>query len=381
MLDGMNRGDQTFCSKKPGKLTEKTNFLLGTAVSCFKYAESEVITQYYKLLKKVHNGAEFAITQICYDARKFDELKRFLENAHCNIPVIGSVCILNEKSAWAMNRGDVPGAIVTQKLLNQIQSETADKDNGKQASITRAAKLIAILKALGYRGAHIVGPPNYDDIREVIENFKQIRNQWRDFLDEFNYPYSGGFYLYQKDQQTGLNTPDLAKKANTSVCSWTVQTAMESSHHLLFNKNAYHYSILKRIAEIVDKKPWLKTVYGSVENITKSIMFDCRMCGDCALPDMANLCPESKCPKFLRNGPCGGSSNKFCEVRKDKLCVWVRVYERLKAHKKQDQLNQICLGPRNWALDQTSSWLNFYLNRDYHSTQKPYCPRINEIPG
>jgi len=34
------------------------------------------------------------------------------------------------------------------------------------------------------------------------------------------------------------------------------------------------------------------------------------------------------CPKFLKNGPCGGYKNGLCEVEKDKKCIFVAAWER-----------------------------------------------------
>jgi len=35
------------------------------------------------------------------------------------------------------------------------------------------------------------------------------------------------------------------------------------------------------------------------------------------------------CPKFMKNGPCGGVRNGFCEVAGRGKCVWVVIYETL----------------------------------------------------
>ena len=43
-------------------------------------------------------------------------------------------------------------------------------------------------------------------------------------------------------------------------------------------------------------------------------LFGCRDCGDCSLPDIAYVCPESQCAKNQRNGPCGGTRDGLCEV-------------------------------------------------------------------
>jgi len=378
MLDGLNLGAEMLCKKDHRAAPEKTNFLLGSVVSCFKYSESETINQYYKLLKKANNGARFAVTQICYDARKFHELLQFLSQNHSQIPVLGSVYVLSEASARFMNQGGVPGAFVPRKLLEQIQSEAKGADKGKSAYLIRSAKLISILKGLGYRGAHIAGPAVYEDIRTIILNFQQIQQRWRDFLPEFDSSYPGGFYLYEKDQSTGLNSPEPARKLRRSLRAYTSHSIMKMFHGLLFNKKAWHYPLIRRAAKLIDRHKLLTGLFYWAESLSKSVLFDCQKCGDCALDDMAYLCPESQCPKFIRNGACGGSHKTKCEVWKDRPCVWVRVYERLKAHGQISKLKDHCIPPRNWALNGTSSWLNFHLDRDYHASALPFCKRMNQ---
>ena len=51
-----------------------------------------------------------------------------------------------------------------------------------------------------------------------------------------------------------------------------------------------------------------------VERGTKEAMWDCRMCGQCILHSTGLSCPM-RCPKNLRNGPCGGVlQDGSCEV-------------------------------------------------------------------
>lgn len=60
-----------------------------------------------------------------------------------------------------------------------------------------------------------------------------------------------------------------------------------------------------------------------VERVAKQFLFDCRMCGQCALSVTGMACP-SKCAKEMRNGPCGGvRASGGCEVKPDMRCVWV----------------------------------------------------------
>jgi methylenetetrahydrofolate reductase (NADPH) len=54
-------------------------FHIAVAVSPFKYSREDCLYQYLKLEKKVAAGANMAITQVGWDARKFAELKRYLD--------------------------------------------------------------------------------------------------------------------------------------------------------------------------------------------------------------------------------------------------------------------------------------------------------------
>ncbi len=55
----------------------------------------------------------------------------------------------------------------------------------------------------------------------------------------------------------------------------------------------------------------------------------CSMCGDCVLDKTAGICPITRCPKGLLNGPCGGAKDGKCEVNQDKDCAWIGIYNRL----------------------------------------------------
>ena len=73
----------------------------------------------------------------------------------------------------------------------------------------------------------------------------------------------------------------------------------------------------------------------------------CRGCGDCIIDKTAGLCPIARCAKNLLNGPCGGSQGGRCEVRKDMLCIWHEIVERLRARGEMDKLLEIWK-PKDW---------------------------------
>jgi len=71
----------------------------------------------------------------------------------------------------------------------------------------------------------------------------------------------------------------------------------------------------------------LERPFARFERAAKGTLFDCRMCGQCALSSTGLSCAMN-CPKALRNGPCGGvREDGCCEVYPDMPCVWVAAYE------------------------------------------------------
>ena len=67
----------------------------------------------------------------------------------------------------------------------------------------------------------------------------------------------------------------------------------------------------------------------------------CSACGDCVLELTALICPITRCPKSLLNGPCGGQDKGKCEVDKDRDCAWVLIYNELKKEGRLDLLKEI----------------------------------------
>ncbi|MCL4800412.1 MAG: methylenetetrahydrofolate reductase [Burkholderiales bacterium] len=67
----------------------------------------------------------------------------------------------------------------------------------------------------------------------------------------------------------------------------------------------------------------LERPLAAAERAVKGFLFDCRMCGGCALAVSGMSCPMN-CPKQVRNGPCGGvRADGTCEVNPHMRCVWV----------------------------------------------------------
>jgi len=87
---------------------------------------------------------------------------------------------------------------------------------------------------------------------------------------------------------------------------------------------------------------------------------ECQGCGECILAYTGGICPLTRCPKGLLNGPCGGvRSNGKCEVNPDMDCAWVKIYEWLE------------------KLGETHSFKNLLEAKDWSKMKRP---RVIEVP-
>ncbi|MFZ7101115.1 MAG: methylenetetrahydrofolate reductase C-terminal domain-containing protein [Peptococcaceae bacterium] len=383
LIEQMNAGLEYQGLRGPIK-HQASDFFAGAAVSPFKATEGEQMAQYFKLKKKIAGGARFIITQVGYDARKFHEILQFMKRNAFDVPLIGNIFILSYGAAKAMNSNQLPGCVVTDKLLGEIGQEySSDPQNGKKAALTRAAKLYAVLKGMGFAGVHIGGHNiKYEQVEYIIAKGEEALPRWMDLVPEFTYPQPGGFYFFTKDKETGLNTEQAVDRKNIPV-EYPVDIGYRLSrmvHKMLFEPNKKLFGVMRSLAKRV-KGSSLEKVYHGFEHINKVVLYDCKDCGDCALPDLAYICPMSQCPKNQRNGACAGSYNGWCEVYpQERRCVWVKAYARLKKYGEENQLEDYSVAPCNWDLYQKSSWLNFYLGYDHAAERLGIVKQEKKVP-
>ena len=367
LINEMNKGLEVQSPKGP-VYHQQSDFYAGAAVSPFKCTEAELMIQYYKLKKKIESGAQFIVTQLGYDARKFHEVLKFLEVNNIDIPVVGNIYILPYGAAKLMNTNKLPGCVVTDKLLADLDSERAAEDKGVGTRLLRAAKMYAIMKGMGFAGVHIGGHGiKYEQVEYIIDQGEELSENWQDLIPEFDYPYPGGFYYFTKDETTGLNTDIPVDRKGTPLDApvGVGYSLMRVAHALAFEPGKPFFPLMQSIY----KRRKDNRAHG-LEHIIKVISNDCKDCGDCALLDLAYLCPMSQCPKNQRNGACGGSYNGWCEAfPNQKKCVWVKAYARLKKYGEEEQLGSYHVPPPNWDFYQTSSWYNFFLGLD-HSAER-----------
>src|SRR5512135_1153407 len=92
----------------------------------------------------------------------------------------------------------------------------------------------------------------------------------------------------------------------------------------------------------------------SVERAVKGPLFGCRMCGNCLLQETAFIC-SMECPKGVRNGPCGGSTQAHCYVDETRPCMWYQIYDRAFRLGRQEMLLEV-LPPLDWDKVGGETW-------------------------
>jgi methylenetetrahydrofolate reductase (NADPH) len=363
----MNRGLE-YPGLKGTVKHQPSDFFAGVAVSPFKATEAELMVQYFKLKKKIAAGAGFVVTQLGYDARKFHEILQFMRKNNLHVPVVGNIYILPFGAARVMNQNKLPGCVVTDKLVADLDQERSAADKGEGTRLLRAARMYAVMKGMGFSGVHIGGHNlRYEQVEQVISEGEALSSNWRDLVRYFDYPQPEGFYYFERDSETGLNTETPTRRQGRPLDA-PIDFSYRMTrlfHRLMFEPGKNLFGLMRGICGAVEGSK-LEGVFHKLEHLTKVLLFDCHDCGDCALTDVAYSCPMSQCPKNQRNGACGGSFKGWCEVYPEKKkCVYVKAYSRLKNYGEEMSLDGERIPPCNWDFHQTSSWVNFYLGRDH----------------
>jgi methylenetetrahydrofolate reductase (NADPH) len=375
MLSKMNRGFDPKDTRGigPPQRLGQTQFCIGAVTTNFKWAEGEVMPQYFKLRKKIECGAQFIINQIGFDARKSSELRRYLDQHGLNtVPLIGNVYLLSSRVAQIFSEGRIPGIVVTPPLLELCHQHGQSADGGKAFFREFAAKQIAIYRGLGFRGVYLGGVHTLPAIEKILAIERTFgADDWKSFAREIRFSRPGEFFYYGENLATGL--ADAAVRHN-GVAEQTkhigaVYSFSKWTHDVMFRPGC---ALAKWGADVcrnaADPKQGPKPLR-ALEHLSKSILFQCKDCGDCSLADIAFLCPESQCAKNQRNGPCGGTRDGRCEVEGFGDCIWLRAWERLKHEGREQELLDHAPVVQNQGLRGTSAWANFWLGRD-HAAKK-----------
>jgi methylenetetrahydrofolate reductase (NADH) len=357
-------------------------FHIAVAVSPFKYVEADCAYQYLKLEKKIAAGADCAITQVGWDSRKFRELMTYLRERGLALPVLGNVYVLGLRASEKMAQGEPPGCWVSPALLERVREESAAPDKGLGARLERAARLVAVLRGLGYAGAYIGGTHDAEQVAWIIRRGAELAPRWEELAEELDFGAPAGFYLDVGATRAGRPRGDVPSGGLAAPSPFPTRPGESSpvappakrrgaalvprgldllGRLFPVRRDTWLRRALRALSFWVDRRPRVAAGVERFELLIKQPLFGCQACGNCVLSDMEYVCPQT-CPKQMRNGPCGGTSFGRCEVV-DQPCIWTTVYERARAHERVADL-RVFIPPPDRSLQGTSSWINYFLERD-----------------
>jgi len=381
LLGKMNAGMEVPVGRsKRTRRLEKTNFLLGAVTTNFKLHENEVLPQHLKLEKKIEHGAQFIINQVGYDSRKIHELTAYMDRRGIgHVPLIGNVFLLNRGVAKVFTSMRIPGVVVSDALLETCEKQAGSPDKGKAFFLELAAKQIAIYRGLGYRGGYLGGVHKFEDLERIYSIERTFSDDdWMTFAREIRYSRPGEFFFFAENPDTGLADPSrlepdyeasLQRRRKTGNITLNYRVS-KWAHGAIFESGTFFgkvgAGICARAKDDKNGPGWMR----AIEHLSKATLYQCKDCGDCSLPDIAYLCPESQCAKNQRNGPCGGTRDGKCEVH-DIECIWARAYDRLKYEGKDQHLLDHVPVIQDQGLRGTSGWANNWLGRDHFAKKAP----------
>ena len=274
-------------------------FFPGAVVSNYKRLESEVMPQYFKLAKKIQSGARFIVNQIGYDARKMAELVRYMALRGLNVPVVANVFVLTAPAARYFHAGKIPGVTVTDGLLALVEKHAASADRGKSFLLEFAAKQCAIARGLGYRGMYLGGHLRFEDYERIFTLLDSFApGDWLEFAREIRFSLPGEFYYLEADEATGLCSDEIDREyVRSKLHPPAAPLAYQFSrmvHDRVFEEGSAGFRAGQAFYRAVERAPKLARALHGAEHALKILQFDCKDCGDCSLPEIAYLCPESQ---------------------------------------------------------------------------------------
>jgi hypothetical protein len=106
------------------------------------------------------------------------------------------------------------------------------------------------------------------------------------------------------------------------------------------------------ISELFPDKPIMSgtnTLFLGAKTSIKSFQRRCNLCGTCIVDEFNGICPITRCPKQMLNGPCGGSENGKCEVFSEMPCIWEEIEKKARKVGNYEQIFCRIFPAHDWS--------------------------------
>ncbi len=194
------------------RIPGRYEFFTGCAIDPFKRLERDLVPQFLKLALKQRAGADYAITQVGYDAHRQDVLLRWMRREGMDLPVVGNAYILSAGVARAFNAGKVPGCVVTDDLLAVAEKAATGPDKGRAFFLEFAAKQLVVSRGVGMRGIYISGHRDAVEVQKVLDMADaHPADDWRSLVRDVSFGLPGSFEPFESDG-AGLSTDEYSRR-------------------------------------------------------------------------------------------------------------------------------------------------------------------------
>lgn len=348
---------ESVCAIQAAKRINPALFV-AAVLNPFKYREEDAMAQYLKLGKKVGAGADFIITQIGYDMRKYEEALSWVDGRNYRVPLVANVMPMTAARARYIRQHQLAGVTVTDSVLALLEAEERLlSDKGMSRVLRRLALQVLGVRLYGYSGVQITGLHSTEKLaalrRQVatLADLCSDRTAWtRAWEESLTLPEGG-----QADPAPGHDPWYLASQHTRHAGAgekWKYRL-MKGVHGLAFNRG-----IAARVAaplfRRVTRNGTVDSMLARMERAIKAPLLGCETCGSCRLAATQYVCPET-CPKGLANGACGGTTDNLCEFR-DRECIHSMKYRIAKDAGALDQLEKWLIPAVPQRLRGTCSW-------------------------
>lgn len=150
----------------------KENFpSMSVACSCYpeRHIQCDSSEEDIAHLKiKQNNGAEFAISQLCYDVDEFQRWLAKIRKAGINIPIVAGIMpVLAPNGVKRMTMSN--GCSIPKELSRILGKYGENPDDFKKAGMEYTVKLLFKYINAGFNGMHVYTMNKYSDVAELMK--------------------------------------------------------------------------------------------------------------------------------------------------------------------------------------------------------------------
>ncbi len=303
------------------KAASTGGFFLGAGVNPYQYTFYTLFGQYFKLMKKIGQGAAFAVTQAGWDMLKLQSLMWYLRNRQVFLPVISRLILLSPAQVEKINAGKCPGVKISKDFNRYLSRELRYSQNQFDAAQYRRIELQAAgCRLLGMSGVQIAGVDTPARARFIIArisaalkeftSFEQWISEYHDYMASAEMaPFSNDFKLF-----------DPILRRDYPVDSAPVRHS-EFEVEQVSVIDRWRFKLRRMLFKHADKSKAGKKF------LLKLFSVGCSGCGRCRLPQTQYICPE-RCPKHLADGVCGDvDPNGNCAITGSE-CIQVGILKK-----------------------------------------------------